>query len=366
MNFFDFADHAIMTYLVVFITAVGFVLLLIPVTIKVAETKQLLDEPDERKKHACGISNFGGIPIFFTLTFSTILLNVNYYFENWHYVLAALLLLFMVGLKDDLTNISPRKKFLGQLLAAVIVVCLADIRIVSFHGFLGLYELPYIFSVIFSILGITFVTNAFNLIDGIDGLAGSLATLIFLFFGGVFAYIGVFGLAVACFTIAGAIFGFLRYNFSPAKIFMGDNGSLVIGFLISVLCIEFSSIISTLPVSEIAPIINLKGGGLTIAFATIIIPVIDTFAVFISRISCGNSPFYPDRKHIHHALLDVGLNSREICGLLILMALLFIFCALGFSYFGFNPTASIISLTCIAGCCFVYIKKFLLKHKSIK
>lgn len=318
MKYFDLSQPVLYIYIAMFLLAMGITIFSIPNIIFVAKKKRLLDKPDHRKKHTNVTPNLGGIGIFAAFIFVASIFNVGYYFTGWNCILGASFLLFVTGLKDDLVAIDPYKKFLVQIVAAIIVVYLADIRLTDLQGLLGIHQLPYIVSFLLSVVGITFVTNAFNLIDGVDGLAGSLSFLLFTFLGVVFAVNGNIGSAMLCFAIAGAVTGFLRYNIAPARIFMGDTGSLVLGFLASVMAISFVSKMHQIPADS--PFVGwfVNGyGGITVALAAIIVPVYDTFRVFTTRILRGFSPFHADRTHVHHVLLDIGLNATQVAATLV-------------------------------------------------
>lgn len=318
MKYFDLSQPVVYIYIAMFLLAMGITIFSIPNIIFVAKKKRLLDKPDHRKKHVNVTPNLGGIGIFAAFIFVASIFNVGFYFTGWNCILGASFLLFVTGLKDDLVAIDPYKKFLAQLVAAIIVVYLADIRLTNLQGFLGIHELPYLVSFLLSVVGITFVTNAFNLIDGVDGLAGSLSLLLFASLGTVFALNQNIGSAMLCFTIAGAVAGFLRYNIAPAKIFMGDTGSLILGFLASVMAISFVSKMSLVSVDSPLSGLFVKGyGGITVALAAIIVPVYDTFRVFTTRILRGFSPFHADRTHVHHVLLDTGMNATQVMGTLV-------------------------------------------------
>ncbi len=230
-------------------------------------------------------------------------------------LMAGTLLLFFIGVKDDIATVSAFKKFFIQILATGIVMFLADIRITSFQGFLGIYELDLGFSYMFTFLVIVGVTNAINLIDGMDGLAGSIVLLISLIFGGYFFYFDS-PYAYVAFALAGGVLGFLRYNIYKARVFMGDTGSLVSGFILAVLAIQLLEMqqISSAP---------------AIVVSIMILPIVDTLRVFALRIFNGKSPFYPDKNHIHHQLLTLGLSQVKVLTVMILFNIL-IFC---FNYF---------------------------------
>ncbi|GAB3347652.1 MraY family glycosyltransferase [Arachidicoccus ginsenosidivorans] len=358
MKYFDLSQSVVYIYIAMFLLAMGITIFSIPNIIFVAKKKRLLDKPDHRKKHVNVTPNLGGIGIFSAFIFVASIFNVGFYFTGWNCILGASFLLFVTGLKDDLVAIDPYKKFLAQLVAAIIVVYLAGIRLENLQGFLGIHQLPYLVSFLLSVVGITFVTNAFNLIDGVDGLAGSLSMLLFTFLGVLFAINKNIGSAMLCFTIAGAVAGFLRYNIAPAKIFMGDTGSLILGFLASVMAISFVSKMNLLPASS--PLSGLfKGGngGVVIALAAIIVPVYDTFRVFTTRILRGFSPFHADRTHVHHVLLDIGLNASQVAGTLVGVTTFFMAAAIGMVALGWNATIAIgVLLVMATGLLYLAIK----------
>lgn len=311
-------------YFLCFVSALVISLLSIPQIIMVATKKKLYDTPDnDRKVHLRVIPNLGGIGIFFGFITTASLFISPDAFQKWNYIIASSLLLFLVGIADDLISLSPSKKFFTQFVAAFIVVCIADIRLKSLHGLLGVYiDLPYWWSVVFSIVGIIFVTNAYNLIDGIDGLAGSIAVLSTLMLGITLAGFGHPGAACLSFCLLGGIVGFLRYNISPAKIFMGDTGSLLIGFIISLLCIiSVNSFNSAKPYAQF---IHSSQGALIIGFSFLFVPVFDTFRVFTTRLLKGTSPFKADRTHLHHYLLDMGFTHTETVTILVIANILII------------------------------------------
>jgi UDP-GlcNAc:undecaprenyl-phosphate GlcNAc-1-phosphate transferase len=319
--------------------------LLMPRIIYVARKKKLFDLPDNfRKIHKDVVPNLGGIGIFFAYIIISALFSRPIANISWNYIMAASLMLFLIGIKDDIVGLSPSKKFLAQLIASVLIVYYADIRLVSLHGILGVHTLPYWISIAFSIVGCIFVTNAFNLIDGIDGLAGSISMLCTLTLGIALAFQGNFNAACMAFALMGGILGFMRYNIAPAKIFMGDSGSLFIGFTISILCIKFINSFS--PDAIFGKVVHSPKGALIIALSILFIPVFDSFRVFITRIAKGHHPFSADRTHLHHYLLDLGFSHSKIVTILITANLLIISVSLLVQ--DYNPNiaiAAIVSLT---------------------
>ncbi len=289
----------------------------IPVIIQVAREKKMFDEPDERKVHKMVIPTLGGLGIFAGFILA-MLLCVPVGSNTLQYYVAAAIVIFFLGIKDDILILSAAKKFIGQLLAAGIVIKFGGIQITNMHGFLGIGEIPYLASIILTFFTIIVITNSFNLIDGVDGLAGSLGLLTTMVFGCYFFYVGQLMYAVMAFSLAGSLIGFLIYNFSPAKIFMGDTGSLLIGLFNAILVIQFINIAGTpgakLPL-ESAP---------ALGFAILIVPLFDTLRMFSLRILDKRSPFSPDRNHVHHFLLDLGFSHRNVTFLCVGANVLFI------------------------------------------
>lgn len=296
----------------------------IPKIILLAKKKKLFDLPDNHRKiHKEVVPNLGGVGIFFSfIIVASIFVKVET-FHTWNYLVAAATILFVVGIKDDIISLSPSKKFAAQILAAVITVYLADIRLFSLHGILGIYVMPGWLSILFSIVGCVFITNAFNLIDGIDGLAGTIGVLCSFALGTCLAIQGNYSAAFVAFALMGSIIGFLRYNIAPAKIFMGDSGSLFIGFTISVLSIIFVNSFNP-EHNYLAPFIHAPQGALIFALSVLFIPVFDSFRVFVTRIAKGHSPFKADRTHLHHYLLDLGFSHTNTVTTLVTANLLII------------------------------------------
>ena len=295
----------------------------IPPIIKVAKDKKLFDEPDERKVHKSVIPTLGGLGIFAGFIIAT-LMGVPVHMANeLQYFLAAAMVIFFLGIKDDILLLSATKKFMGQLIAAGIIIKFGGIQINNLQGFLGIYEIPHITSYILTAFTIIVVTNSFNLIDGVDGLAGSLGLLTSLVFGVYFFVTGELMYSVMALSLAGSLIAFLIYNFSPAKIFMGDTGSLLIGLLNSIFAIKFIAVAANQDAG--LPLLSAPA----IAFAILIVPLFDTLRVFSLRIFNRRSPFSPDRNHIHHFLLDLGLSQKRISLICVSANIVFI----GLAYF---------------------------------
>ena len=273
-----------------------------------AELKGLYDEPDEeRKTHKANIPSLAGILIFAGTLFS---------FAFWYpadadsnllkYVTTGMLLLFFVGVKDDIVGTAPVKKLIAHFIVGLILVLIADIKITSLYGFFGIREIAFEVQIILSLFTYIVVVNAFNLIDGVDGLAGGVGLIASLFFTIWFYLVGETHLAILSIALAGSLFAFLFFNFSPAKIFMGDSGSLTLGIVFAVLAIK---LIET--PSELIPSDILGVSKPTLALSVLAYPLLDTLRIFIYRILKGDSPFKADRNHIHHRLLDIGLTPAK-------------------------------------------------------
>ena len=297
----------------------------VPSIIYVAHLKNILDKPNRRTMHEALVPRLGGLAIFAGfMSALTIFADLS---NGVQQLLAGCIILFFIGVKDDLVTISAFKKFGVQLLATGIVMFIAEIRITSFQGIFMIHELPEGISYAFTFFVIIGITNAINLIDGLDGLAGTIIMIIasvlgvyFFLYGGA-AY-GNYAAVALC--LIGGVLGFLRYNFHKATIFMGDTGSLVCGFIVSVMAIQF---IEMRPVAA-AP---------SVAVGILFIPLFDTLRVFTIRVLRGQSPFSPDKNHIHHRFIAMGFSQIATVLMLGLINLLVIWFVISFSDWGNQP-----------------------------
>jgi UDP-GlcNAc:undecaprenyl-phosphate GlcNAc-1-phosphate transferase len=290
-----------------FIVALIVSLISIPVIIRVARMKHLMDMPNIRSVHEDGIPTLGGIAIFASLVIPVLLFSDFSKEVGMNYMIASIILLFFIGVKDDILIISASKKLITQVLAALIVIVLSGIRIKSFYGIFGLYEIPYFDSILFTLFVYIVIINAFNLIDGIDGLAGGIGVIIALTFGTWFYISANIEMATLSVSLAGALIGFLYYNFSrKRKIFMGDTGSLIVGFVIATLAIKFIDL-NSLYIREFYAVRNAP----TVAVLVLSIPLFDALRMFTVRILRGRSPFQADKNHLHHLLLKNRFSHFE-------------------------------------------------------
>lgn len=279
---------------------------LLPLIIKLAHENKIYDIPDERKTHNYPVSSLGGIAIFSGLILSMLLVSdFNNYNADLQYYMAGFFVIFILGLIDDIFILKAWKKTLGQLAVAAVLTLKGNLLVSNLHGFLGIHALTQTESIYITFFTIILLINAFNLLDGVDGLAGSIGLVACLFFGTFFLINNVLPYAVLAFSIAGALLAFLMYNFPPAKIFMGDSGSTLIGLICSILAIKFveNSKIQASLADYATPVV---------AFGFLLIPLMDVLRVFALRIARGKSPLAPDRSHLHHLLQNKGLSHSEV------------------------------------------------------
>ncbi|MDE6125754.1 MAG: undecaprenyl/decaprenyl-phosphate alpha-N-acetylglucosaminyl 1-phosphate transferase [Muribaculaceae bacterium] len=323
--------HWILDAVCVFLVSLTLAGIIIPQILLISFRKKLFDEPDERKIHKAAVPRLGGIAFMPAILFSmalvagveTIVMTAGgrmMHAEGIHGInfascspttlplsfgLCALIMMYLVGIADDLIGVKYRAKFVAQILAGLFIAA-AGVRLDNLQGFMGIHELPAAASWGLTVLIIVFVTNAVNLIDGIDGLASGLSGIAMLFYGLAFLSMGRPFYAILAFAGLGTLVPFFYYNVfgKPAmgkKIFMGDTGSLTIGIILAFLAITMTK--------------GIGAGGtrsdiIVIAFAPLAIPCLDVVRVFFHRIIRGKSPFLPDKVHIHHKLLAIGFRQR--------------------------------------------------------
>ena len=212
-----------------FLTSFTIVFVSIPSIVRIAEIKHLYDEPHERKSHIRSVPTLGGVAIFAGLIFGLSFWTRAEDFYHMKYILSAVILIFFTGIKDDIVNLVAWKKLVAQLLAAFILAYWGEVRITSLYGLADVYNIPNWLGIVLSILTITLIVNSFNLIDGVNCLAGTIGLIVNLTFGTWFLLAEYNSYAVMAYSIVGALLAFLWYNKTPAKIFMGDTGSLLLG-----------------------------------------------------------------------------------------------------------------------------------------
>lgn len=318
----------ILSALVVLACAFFLTFLVAPVVIEVASRNRLYDRPNQRKIHPRRVSSLGGVAILVGFLITCLFFIPFTSNPEIRLYLATGLVVFLLGLKDDLSDLSAKNKLIGQLFIAAVIIHGGGLRLESMYGFLGINEVPELFSYIITYLTIIVVMNAFNLIDGVDGLASSLAIFSLTVFGAYFLYTAQPAYALLAFSLIGSVLAFLAFNFPPARVFMGDSGSLLIGTVNAILVIRFIHTAS-MP-GAVMPV----PGAVAVGFAVLFIPLFDTFRVFSMRLMMGLSPFQPDRKHIHHLLLNRGYSHFQTSFICVMANIFFLLLAWQFKFLG--------------------------------
>lgn len=348
-----------------FLLSSALVVFAMPTLIRVAQLKRLVDEPEgDRKLHARAVPTIGGVAVFFgfmaaVTMFLPKVIQTPEAGEHWGAALTALIALFFVGLKDDLVGLSPSKKLLVHLLLGGLLIFEGGFRITTFNGLFGIHEIPFYASSAFSLFVYIVVVNAMNLIDGVDGLAGGFGVISGLAFGALFAATGQIQSAVVAFALAGALAGFLRHNWHPAKIFLGDGGSLQVGLLAYVLAVQCINL------NEAAlPDLLSAMSTPVIAMTLLAYPLVDTLRVFTLRVLKGRSPFSPDRNHLHHRMMALGWGHRRTSTTV--YAYSFFMALLAWSIFSFIPGDATVLFMGVLALAFALFSPILRKSASIK
>ncbi len=335
----------------------------IPTIVKISRRKNLMDEPGARSSHLRKIPNLGGVAMFYSIAICASIFAFEL-FDLYKFLFASLVILLYVGVMDDIVIMRAYKKLLVQIVVTTMMVIGSDVRIRSFFGVLSIYELSYWASVAVSIFTFIVLINAFNLIDGIDGLAGGYSVICSALFGISYFRLGEYNypLVVLSAVIIGSVVGFLYYNLSnyrTNKIFMGDTGSMILGFLLAFTAICFIDIFIDKELPNV-PRYYLQTAP-AIAFAILILPLIDTLNVFILRVASGKSPFVADKNHIHHSLLQLGLSHRRSSVYIIVYYLFIVAVAYFFRHINVNW---LLLLIVVLGFIGAYIPRILLLKKQ--
>lgn len=325
-------DHLIII-LIGFVLAISLARIIIPNIIIISRRKGLFDLPDGRKVHRRSISRLGGVCFFPTILFAVTFLVALCKKAGWFFwmdgttqfpelllLCSGLTLLFIVGIADDLVGVRWRQKFLVQIFAAAMFP-LAGLYVNDFYGMFGIYFIPAYIGIPLSILLVVFITNAINLIDGIDGLASGLSIVALFVYGNLFMYNGLWLYSLLAFTTIGVLLPFFYYNvFGQAergkKIFMGDTGSLTLGFILSFLTIKYT-------MNQYVMMNFNYNGAILVAFSVLLVPCLDVIRVVIRRVRNGKSPFLPDKTHIHHKFLAMGFSVRKAMITILFISFLF-------------------------------------------
>jgi UDP-N-acetylmuramyl pentapeptide phosphotransferase/UDP-N-acetylglucosamine-1-phosphate transferase len=310
---------------------------LIPVIIRNVAYYHFMDNPNERSSHRISTPTLGGVSFFASIMIGILFIRKYDISHITLYLIIALSILFFLGIKDDLTVLSSNIKIGFQTISIFIVLNQPELCITSFHGFLGIEQIPTWFGVIFGYFIVLYVINAYNLIDGIDGLAGMLGIFISTIFVLIFYFTNLYYYMFIAILIIGFLFAFLKYNLSKKKkIFMGDTGSMIVGFLLGFLILRFLAIDPVL----LQNINVLPENIFIISLAIFFFPFIDVIRVVIIRLIKRQKPFKADRLHLHHIFIDKGLSHLKASATITLSSI-FIFtfiysCNFFFSYLGIS------------------------------
>lgn len=319
------------------ITAFVICYVAMPVIIRVAELKHLIDAPDNvRKIHRKLMPTLGGIGIFSAFIISYSIWGQASDLASYPFFIAALFMLFLIGVKDDILVLDPVKKLLVQIAAALILVIGGGVVLTDFGGLFGINEIPWPAGVAVSVFIMVAIVNSFNLIDGIDGLAGGIGVIVSSILGIWFWGTGFLSLAILSFSLSGSLLGFLIFNMHPARIFMGDTGAMAVGFILGFLALEFMSLNATLSGSW-----HFENGQV-FAIAILIVPVVDTLRVAVIRAAHGKNPFTADLNHTHHKLIGYGIPHHLASFALWLANIIIIGMAYSISHFETNIQFAII------------------------
>ena len=319
--------------LVALVVSVTIAMLVLPNILLISHKKKLFDMPDKRKVHHAPVPRLGGLSFFpvmlitmggLVLIYHLMGLSSGSMHGEVPYEFLALLvgsmMLFLVGLADDLIGVGYKKKFLVQIVAASLLVA-SGVWIKSLDGLFGVYQVSPWFGMPFTVLIVVYVTNAINLIDGIDGLASGLCAISLVALAGLHIWLGLYSYALLCISALGVIIPFWYYNvfgneMRGRKLFMGDSGSLSLGYIISFLMIHLSTV-------DVHPR-AVSDYNMVLAFTTMLVPLLDVVRVVGHRLRCKKNPFLPDKSHIHHKLLRCGLRVRQVMVAICVLSLMFI------------------------------------------
>lgn len=304
----------LMKAIIGFLASFGLAVIVIPMVIKWVKKNHLMDNPNERASHFTPTPTLGGIGFMPGIMLGILLLPFNWEIGA---ILLSAITLFVTGLLDDTRDLKASKKLLIQLSVGAILFA-SGLQFNSFHGILGITDFHWLISMAITIFFFAGIINSFNLIDGIDGLAAGIGFINSMVFGITFFFLGDIYYAILALAFGGALLGFLMFNFNPAKIFMGDTGSLLLGLFMSVFFLKAFS--------------YGNNTATMVAFATILFPAIDMCRLFITRMINKTSPFKADKNHYHHLLIKAGDNHRKAALICYGLKIAYIITAVGFSF----------------------------------
>ncbi len=288
-------------YILPFVVAAMAVFVVHPSLVKIAHMKSIVDNPDARKLNKVPVPVLGGVAVFFGIMFS--LSIAGYYIEGMNIqfeLIIAMMIMLYTGVGDDILQLSPRLRFALQIFVVCLMMFLCGIYIDDFHGLWGVGELPWYVAVALTIFSCVGIINSINLIDGVDGLCSGYGVFASMMFAVCFMLMGDVSYAALAFAVAGAIFPFMLHNMfgEKYKMFLGDGGSLVLGFICSLYVMRIIQSGDDV----------VSGSTISFTLAVLSIPVFDTVRVMVARIINHRSPFSPDKTHLHHMFISLGYS----------------------------------------------------------
>lgn len=300
-----------------------------PLVLRIAKQKHLVVRPNKRMSHVGEVPNIGGIDICFSFMLTYLVFEFHGFQES-QFLLIGLFAIMCVGLLDDILVLSPMAKLMGETLAGIALIGFADIRLTNLHGIFGIHEIGIIPSYLISLFVLIAIINAINLIDGVDGLASGLGMLYCLFFAIYFLLVGETNWAILGICLIGSLAVYFCYNVfgNKHKIFMGDSGSLLLGYMLTAFVFRFCE----LNAYHAVPDKFYMSAAPAVAICVLSVPIFDTIRVSLTRIKHHQSPFHADKNHIHHLLLRTGLNHIQTTCVLLAVSVLLI----GFGILGRN------------------------------
>lgn len=346
-----FRDHYFVFLSTIFFGTFVSTWYIIPKIIWVTNEKQLTKPVIDRSVHKKPIPTFGGVAFFMTMILTLSLVQALRLSYVGNHLIAAVTILFMVGLKDDLVVSTARVKLVGQFLAIAFLVFSPELEITSLNGFLGIEEIPLWLGCTLAAFVLLAIVNSYNLIDGIDGLAAVAGIIIGVVYAVLFYFTEQHFYVLVSMTLVGMLAGFLRFNFSRGrrKIFMGDSGALIIGLLIGFLTLRILSQEPSLGIDGFPP-----ENRILLVLAVLFIPFFDTTRSILIRLLNKKSPFEPDRNHTHHVLLDAGCTHMQASLLLGLLNAVVIALFLILSSFFGSWGMSLVMLGVFGLCCWAF------------
>lgn len=337
-----------------------------PKVLWVSREKDLMKEINQRSSHRQAIPSFGGVSFFIVLVLIISILQALRTSPTGNHLIIGLTFLFMAGLKDDLVISSAKLKFVSQLFAAGFIIFSPELQLTTLHGFWGVFEIPVILGYLLKGLIVVALINAYNLIDGIDGLASIAGIVISLTYAMVFYATGHPYFVLISLTTSGILGAFLRFNFSRGKrkMFMGDGGSLIIGFMIAFLSLK---ILVMQPYEPLMKEGFVPENRLLFALAVLFLPIFDTLRVIIIRLKNGKTPFEADRNHMHHVLLDNGFSHKKASFLLgvLNLAVIIVYIMLSRDLKSVEMSLAMLAIFIATGFLFEALRRKALKNNKI-